>query len=55
MFQTGDPTGTGKGGTSYLGRKMEDEFHDALKVLSSQPIIESPQSVIGYFYILITY
>ena len=32
MLQTGDPTGTGKGGTSIWGRKFEDEFHETLKV-----------------------
>lgn len=32
MFQTGDPTGTGKGGNSIWGRKFEDEFHETLKV-----------------------
>ncbi|KAK3514611.1 hypothetical protein QTP70_021520 [Hemibagrus guttatus] len=31
MVQTGDPTGTGKGGTSIWGRKFEDEFNEHLK------------------------
>lgn len=31
MVQTGDPTNTGKGGTSIWGRKFEDEFHEELK------------------------
>ncbi|XP_013396752.1 peptidyl-prolyl cis-trans isomerase-like 3 [Lingula anatina] len=31
MTQTGDPTGTGKGGDSIWGRKFEDEFHESLK------------------------
>lgn len=31
MVQTGDPTGSGKGGTSIWGRKFEDEFHETLK------------------------
>ncbi|XP_068422660.1 peptidyl-prolyl cis-trans isomerase-like 3 isoform X1 [Clinocottus analis] len=31
MVQTGDPTGTGKGGTSIWGRKYEDEFSEHLK------------------------
>lgn len=31
-MQTGDPTGTGKGGTSIWGRKFEDEFKEELKV-----------------------
>lgn len=32
MIQTGDPTGTGKGGQSIWGRKFEDEVRDDLKV-----------------------
>ena len=32
MVQTGDPTGTGKGGTSIWGRKFEDEIDETLKV-----------------------
>ncbi len=32
MVQTGDPTGTGKGGTSIWGKKFDDEFHNTLKV-----------------------
>lgn len=31
IVQTGDPTGTGKGGNSIWGRKFEDEFKDNLK------------------------
>ncbi|XP_076314843.1 peptidyl-prolyl cis-trans isomerase-like 3 isoform X2 [Tachypleus tridentatus] len=31
MVQTGDPTGTGKGGQSMWGTKFEDEFRDELK------------------------
>ncbi|XP_041482174.1 peptidyl-prolyl cis-trans isomerase-like 3 isoform X3 [Lytechinus variegatus] len=31
MVQTGDPTGTGKGGTSCWGKKLEDELVDDLK------------------------
>jgi len=31
MVQTGDPTGTGKGGSSIWGRKFDDELHDELK------------------------
>jgi peptidyl-prolyl cis-trans isomerase-like 3 len=31
MVQTGDPTGTGKGGESIWGGKFEDEFHETLK------------------------
>ncbi|KXS18176.1 cyclophilin-like protein [Gonapodya prolifera JEL478] len=31
MVQTGDPTGSGKGGTSIWGRKFEDEIKSTLK------------------------
>lgn len=31
IVQTGDPTGTGKGGNSIWNRKFEDEFKDNLK------------------------
>lgn len=31
MIQGGDPTGTGRGGTSIYGGYFEDEFHDELK------------------------
>ena len=31
MIQTGDPTGTGRGGSSIYGEKFEDEFHPSLK------------------------
>lgn len=31
MIQTGDPTGTGRGGSSIYGDKFEDEIHSALK------------------------
>ncbi|CAH1975764.1 unnamed protein product [Acanthoscelides obtectus] len=31
IVQTGDPTGTGKGGTSIWNRKFEDEFKEQLK------------------------
>lgn len=35
IVQTGDPTHTGKGGTSIWGRKFEDEFKENLKVTMS--------------------
>ena len=31
MLQTGDPTGTGRGGASIYGEKFEDEIDPALK------------------------
>ncbi|TAQ85530.1 hypothetical protein B7494_g6128 [Chlorociboria aeruginascens] len=31
MLQTGDPTGTGRGGSSIFGDKFEDEIHPDLK------------------------
>jgi peptidyl-prolyl cis-trans isomerase-like 1 len=31
MAQGGDPTGTGRGGTSIYGEKFEDEIHPGLK------------------------
>ena len=31
MLQTGDPTGTGRGGTSIYGEKFEDEIDPTLK------------------------
>lgn len=33
MIQGGDPTGTGKGGTSIWGKKFNDEIRESLKVL----------------------
>ena len=31
MLQTGDPTGTGRGGSSIYGEKFDDEIHPSLK------------------------
>ena len=31
MIQGGDPTGTGKGGSSIYGKEFSDEIHDDLK------------------------
>ena len=31
MVQTGDPTGTGRGGTSIYGKCFDDEIHPGLK------------------------
>lgn len=31
VVQGGDPTGTGRGGSSIYGEKFEDEFHPSLK------------------------
>lgn len=35
MIQGGDPTGTGKGGTSIWGKKFNDEIRESLKVSTS--------------------
>lgn len=35
MIQGGDPTGTGKGGTSIWGKKFNDEIRESLKVSPS--------------------
>lgn len=32
MVQTGDPTGTGRGGNSIWGKKFEDEYSEYLKI-----------------------
>ena len=32
MIQGGDPTGTGRGGTSIWGRKFNDEIRESLRV-----------------------
>lgn len=37
MVQTGDPTGTGKGGKSIWGKKFNDEIVPSLKVSYIQP------------------
>ena len=31
MIQTGDPTGTGRGGVSFYGEAFKDEFHSRIK------------------------
>jgi len=35
MVQGGDPTGTGRGGTSIYGRKFEDEIHPELRFVGA--------------------
>jgi peptidyl-prolyl cis-trans isomerase-like 1 len=42
MIQGGDPTGTGRGGSSIYGDKFEDEIRDDLK-RTSPPNIASTQ------------
>lgn len=37
MIQGGDPTGTGRGGSSIFGAKFEDEFVPSLKHEVSTP------------------
>lgn len=39
MIQTGDPTGTGKGGQSIWGRPFPDEVRSTLKVRSASPAL----------------
>lgn len=36
MIQGGDPTNTGKGGTSIWGKKFNDEIRESLKVTSAR-------------------
>ncbi|KAG8987910.1 heme binding [Tulasnella sp. JGI-2019a] len=35
MIQGGDPSGTGRGGTSIYGQKFEDEFHTELRFVGA--------------------
>ena len=35
MAQTGDPTGTGRGGTSIYGQKFEDEISSELRFVGA--------------------
>ncbi|KAG8936085.1 heme binding [Tulasnella sp. 418] len=35
MIQGGDPTGTGRGGTSIYGQKFEDEIHSELRFVGA--------------------
>lgn len=47
MIQGGDPTGTGKGGTSIWGKKFNDEIRESLKVFILNLL---PSLVPGYIY-----
>jgi len=40
MIQTGDPTGTGKGGESIWGSPLEDEIRSTLKVGMCQRFLD---------------
>lgn len=49
MIQGGDPTNTGKGGTSIWGKKFNDEIRESLKVtsatmLSIKILVDSPNT-----------
>jgi len=39
MIQGGDPTGTGKGGTSIWGKKFNDEIRESLKVSYANALV----------------
>ena len=39
MIQGGDPTGTGKGGTSIWGKKFNDEIRESLKVIPTNNLL----------------
>lgn len=41
MVQTGDPTGTGKGGDSIWGGPIEDELNPELKVCIRNLFVKS--------------
>nr|CAH7719521.1 unnamed protein product [Callosobruchus chinensis] len=50
IVQTGDPTGTGKGGTSIWNRKFEDEFKEQLKFFityGAQPHLDLKYTIFG--------
>ena len=44
MVQTGDPTSTGRGGSSIYGKNFDDEIHPGLKhtgSLNTQPSLNN--------------
>nr|CAD7594285.1 unnamed protein product [Timema genevievae] len=52
MLICGDPTGTGKGGTSIYGRQFDDEIHEELKhtgkfILANALVVLSPTAEDG--------
>lgn len=55
MIQGGDPTGTGKGGTSIWGKKFNDEIRESLKVSSSTVIIIVMPCLWGYAFLLVVF
>lgn len=51
MIQGGDPTGTGKGGTSIWGKKFNDEIRETLKVLEPNYIrLNCAYSIVSYWF-----
>ncbi|KAJ9103605.1 Peptidyl-prolyl cis-trans isomerase cyp10 [Naganishia adeliensis] len=50
MIQTGDPTGTGKGGQSIYGQPFEDEIRPTLKFFityGKQPSLDGKYTIFG--------
>jgi len=46
MIQTGDPSGSGKGGQSLWGQPFQDEIRSTLKVLAHLWIFMSNRALI---------
>jgi cyclophilin family peptidyl-prolyl cis-trans isomerase len=50
MVQTGDPSGTGKGGESIFGKPFHDEIKASLKASPSVNQVIHPVSIISEAY-----